>query len=159
MKKSNMKKTVVMVLVVLMTGFAGIVYANQGMGMGYGKAGYGPHHGQGRMAAALSEEDQQKLNVERKAFFEATRDLRQEIYSKGLELRSELAKKDVDMNRAKAIQKDLSSLEASFDLKQLEHRVAMQKLFPELGMGMGKGMGGHGRGMMRGQGNCPRFAQ
>ncbi len=47
----------------------------------------------------LSDEQIIRLDKERQAFFEDTRDLRDNLYQKDLELRSELAKKDPDVKR------------------------------------------------------------
>ena len=123
-----------------------------GPGSGYGSRGYG---GQGYQSN-LSEEEMTKLNQERKAFFEATSDLREKLYQKELELRSELAKPEPDAKRAAGIQKEISGLESELDQKRLDHRIKMRKDFPQFGyrgQGYGRGDRGMGRGMYGG-GNC-----
>ena len=64
-------------------------------------------------------------------------------------LRSELAQENPDPQKAAAIQKEISGLEAQFDQKRLEHRLEMRKISPNAGGGwmMGGGRGHHGRGM------------
>ena len=52
----------------------------------------------------LGEEDIQKLEKERTDFFEATKNLRANIYQKRLELRSELAKENPDAKKAAELQ-------------------------------------------------------
>jgi zinc resistance-associated protein len=123
-----------------------------GPGSGYGSRGYG---GQGYQSN-LSEEEMNKLNQERQAFFEATSDLREKLYQKELELRSELAKPEPDAKKAAGLQKEISSLESELDQKRLEQRIKMRKEFPRSGY-QGYGYGPRGRGMGRGMyggGDC-----
>ncbi|MGD8344757.1 MAG: periplasmic heavy metal sensor [Desulfobacterales bacterium] len=123
-----------------------------GQGQGYGPRGYG---GQGYQSS-LSEEEMTKLNQERQAFLEATSDLREKLYQKELELRSELAKPEPDAKRAVGIQKEISGLESELDQKRLDHRIKMRKEFPQFGF-RGQGYGRGGRGMSRGMyggGDC-----
>jgi Spy/CpxP family protein refolding chaperone len=131
--------------------------------MGYGHHGPmhhgGDHHGPGWQRGGnwgpgymgnLSDDEIKALQKEHNAFFEATQDLRQEIYQKNLELRSELAKKDPDAKKAAKLQKEISSLEADFDQKRLDHQMKIRKISPKAGRGfmgggpMGPGMMGYG---------------
>ncbi len=123
-----------------------------GPGAGYGQRGYG---GQGYQSN-LSEEEIAKLNQERQAFFEATSDLREKLYQKELELRSELAKPEPDAKRSAGIQKEISGLKGELDQKRLDHRIKMRKDFPQFGYrGQGYGRGGRGMGRgMYGGGDC-----
>ncbi len=125
---------------------------------GSGKWG-GERYGKGGAPGwgALSEEDAAKVETERKAFFEDTRDLRQSIHQKRLEMRAEMAKKDPDTQKLSDLQKDLSSSEADFAQKRLNHRLEMKKLLPDhyqAGAGRERGRG-HGRGQGAG-GDCWR---
>ena len=123
-----------------------------GPGSGYGSRGYG---GQGYQSN-LDEEQTTKLKQERQAFFEATSDLREKLYQKELELRSELAKPEPDTQKSAAIQKEISGLESDLDQKRLDHQIKMRKEFPQYGY-RGQGYGPRGRGMGRGMyggGNC-----
>jgi Spy/CpxP family protein refolding chaperone len=149
--------------------FSGIALAGPGMGAGHGRRG-------GGWMANLSQEQIDKLDAERQAFWSATADLRQQIRQKSLEQRAELAKKEPDAGRLKALQQEISALGAQLDQKEIDHLLAMRKIAPEGfmgmgysgamagrhgdGMGMGRGMmmhGGMGRGMMMGL-DCPRLA-
>ncbi|MGD8492524.1 MAG: periplasmic heavy metal sensor [Desulfobacterales bacterium] len=123
-----------------------------GPGAGYGQRGYG---GQGYQSN-LSEEERAKLNQERQTFFEATSDLREKLYQKELELRSELAKPEPDAKKAAGIQKEISGLKGELDQKRLDHRIKMRKDFPQSGYrGQGYGRGGRGMGRgMYGGGGC-----
>jgi len=133
-------------------------YAGRGMGYGPGSGqcqgiregsggqrpghmmGYG--HGSGYMMGNLTEDEAKKINDERDAFFKATEDLRQDIYAKEMELNSELAKKNIDTEKAAKLQKEISGLESNFDQKRLEHMIKMKKLNPNLARGFGGGCPG-----------------
>ena len=123
-----------------------------GPGGGYGPKGYGGQGYQGN----LSDEELSKLTQERQAFFEATSDLREQLYQKELELRSELAKPEPDAKKAAGLQKEISGIESELDQKRLDHRIKMRKNFPQLGFrGQGYGRGGRGMGRgMYGGGDC-----
>jgi len=128
------------------------------MGRGYGYRGQmhhepGRHHG--RYGASgwgafdnLTEEDIKKLEEERTAFFEATKDLRREVYQKGLELASEMAKQNPDAATAAVIQKEISDTKAQLAQKHLDHIFRVRKINPDLGMGF-MGGGRMDRDMMR----------
>ena len=124
----------------------------QGQGSGWAQRGSGPAGYQGN----LSDEDLDKLNKERQAFFEDTRELRENLYQKELELRSELAKKDPDANTAAGLQGEISDLSGQLAQKRVDHRIRMQKENPDFfagrGYGMHRGYGKGGGGMGRGYG-------
>lgn len=148
------------VLAFAVTSFAGWGRGHWGygypmMGSGYGMHGYwaeGPRGYDGSdYRGDLSNEDLAKLDKERQAFFEATSELRENLYQKELELRSELAKPQPDAKKAAEIQKEISSLENQLDQKRLEQQIKMRKDFPRFGYrGYGYGPGPGGRGMGRG---------
>jgi len=155
--KIFMVLTIVAVFAIAATSFAG-------WGRGYGGGGYhmgpgyGMHRGWGQgpggygdqgYQSDLSDEDTAKLDQERQAFFEATSDLRENLYQKELELRSELAKPEPDAKKAAGIQKEISNLESELDQKRLDHRIKMRKDCPRSGA-RGYGYGPRGRGMGRG---------
>ena len=111
MKMSNFGKAVIVLAIIGVVGFAAASFAGWGrggggycwgQGSGGGQRGYGPSGYQGN----LSDEDLDRINKERQAFFEDTRDLRDNLYQKELELRSEMAKQDPDAKKAVALQKD-----------------------------------------------------
>lgn len=156
--------------IMLMAAFAVLFFAAGAAaetGMGYGSPGR-MHHGSARHHGGfggpgcgafnnLSEVETKKLEEERTAFFEATKDLRREAYQKRLELASEMAKKDPDATRAAAIQKEISGAKAHLAQKRIDHMFRVRKINPDLGMGfwgggskdqgmMHHGMAGRGRG-------------
>jgi zinc resistance-associated protein len=164
-KKMNFNKTGMIFMVLASVAvFAIAATSFAGWGRGYGGGGYhmgpgyGMHRGWGQgpggygdqgYQSDLSDEDAAKLDQERQAFFEATSDLRENLYQKELELRSELAKPEPDAKKAAGIQKEISNLESELDQKRLDHRIKMRKDFPRSGA-RGYGYGSRGRGMGRG---------
>jgi Spy/CpxP family protein refolding chaperone len=154
MKNITLTKGIVILAAIATLGLVATAYA--GWGDGYGHRGRGWHHmgwggpGQGGYDLDLTDEQRQAMEQQRRAFFEDTKDLRQNLYVKELELRSELAKADADAQKAAAIQKDISNLEAELDQKRLDHIVKMKKVNPDAGRGYMAG--GRGRGGMMGYG-------
>ena len=158
--KTLMVLAVVVVLGIAVTSFAGWGRGHWGYGHHMGP-GYGMHRGWGGSPSGyggpgyqtdLSDEEMARLDKERRAFFEATSELREGLYQKELELRSELAKPEPDAKKAAGLQKDISTLEGQLDQKRLEQQIKMRKDFPRFGnrgygrMGMGRGMYGRGGG-------------
>ena len=152
MRFNNSRK---LFLVLAIVGILGIsVYAFADWGMGYGHGGWG-HHGPGWQRGwsgnqgyqgNLNDEQLTRLNKERQAFFEETRNLRENLYQKELELRSELGKEDPDAQKAAGLQAEISDLTAQLDQKRIDHRVKIQKENPEFFAGRGYGKGGQGMG-------------
>ena len=121
----------------------------EGYGKGYGHGGYC-----GRYATKLSPEELEKAKAEREAFFESTRELRQQAYHKDLVLQAELAKQKPDPKLAAGIQKEISDIWATIDQKHLEHRLRMQAINPELGRGYGYQRGKGSSGPAKAKGAC-----
>ena len=95
--------------------------------------------------ADLKDEDIKALDEERSAFLRATDSIRQNVYSKELELRSELYKEDPDVSKAGALQKEISELESELDKKRINHMIKMRKLNPNVsGEFMGRYHMGYG---------------
>ncbi|MBT8364731.1 MAG: periplasmic heavy metal sensor [Deltaproteobacteria bacterium] len=120
-------------------------YAFGHMGGGYGN--YDRMHGGPRMhqgyygepsydyRADLKDEDIKALDEERSAFFKETENIRRNLYSKRLELRSELIKNNPDASKAGALQKEISELEAQLDRKRIDHMIKIRKISPDDGRG------------------------
>jgi len=152
-------KILAVLTVFTVMGFGAYAFAGGGMGYdrhhagwdrhgsewqdgGYGCPGYG-----GYMMGNLSDEDIQKMDEQREAFFKSTEDLRQNIYQKRLALESEFAKENPDPKKAANLQKEISDFKAQIDQKRIEYMIEMRKINPNLGTGlMGSGMMGHGYG-------------
>lgn len=159
MKMNNFGKTVIVLAIIGIVGFAATSFAGWGRGGGGNCWGPGAQRGGAPYGyqGNLSDEDLDRLNKERQAFFEDTRELRDQLYQKDLELRSEMAKKDPDANKAVSFQKEISDLEGQLAQKRINHRIKMQKENPDFFAGRGYGRGGrgmgrgfHGQGMGRG---------
>jgi Spy/CpxP family protein refolding chaperone len=155
---NKLGKTIIVVGIAGIVGFAATSFAGWGRGGG-GDNCWGQGGGWGQRGSAapgyqgnLSDQDIDKFNNERQAFFEDTREQRENLYQKELELRSEMAKQDPDVNKAVALQKEISELEGQLNQKRVEQRLKMQKENPDFfagrgyGRGMGYGMGGGGMG-------------
>ncbi|MFC1816572.1 periplasmic heavy metal sensor [Thermodesulfobacteriota bacterium] len=160
MTNRNLGKILIVLTLVAVLGFGANAFAGwgrgsgHGPGMGYGRGmgcgpGMGPGFGGFGYGSDLNAEDLKKLDEQRITFFEATKNLRNDIFEKRLELRSELAKQDPDAQMAAKLQKKISELETRFDQKRIDHMLAMKKINPNVG----RGFGGRGRGFDgRGQG-------
>ena len=148
------KKGVIMVAIIATAGFVVSAFAGWGMG-GYGHRGPGWRHmGWGGPGDGygynqnLTDEQQKALDQERQAFLNATESLRQDLDAKNLELRSELAKGNPDVEKAVSLQKEISRLESELDQKQLDFTLNARKVAPDAGRGYLMG----GRGGMMGYG-------
>jgi zinc resistance-associated protein len=159
MRTRHITAILLVLAVVGIVGFSAPSFAGWGRGGGgncpMAGGGYGPGGGAGPgVGADLTDEEIAALQKERNAFFEQTRDLRDKLYQKGLELRAEMAKQNPDAKKAAELQKEVSGLEGELDQKGLDQRLKMQKENPKLyGRGFGRGMGpGYGRGPGSGMG-------
>ncbi len=162
---NKFSKAIIVLAIIGIVGYAATSFAGWGrgggncwgQGSGWAQRGSGPAGYQ----SELSDEDLDKLNQERQAFFEDTRGLRENLHQKELELRSELAKQDPDANKAAGLQKELSDLESQMDQKRLAQRLKMQTENPDgfagRGYGQGRGYGKGGRGMDRSYGMGPGY--
>ena len=146
----NKKILMVTVLAILSTATSAVAQWEMGQhhfgdmhhGPGWHHQGYGPraydHWGN------LSEDEIKQLEHERKAFFEATKEIRQQLYQKWLEIRSELAKKNPDAEMAAELQKEISALKGQMGQKRLDHILKLKKINPDVGRGlMGRGRMGY----------------
>ena len=161
MRTRHITAILLVLAIVGIVGFSAPSFAGWGRGGGgncpMAGGGYGPRGGAGPGGGAdLTDEEIAALQKERNAFFEQTRDLRDKLYQKGLELRAEMAKQNPDAKKAAELQKEVSGLEGELDQKTLDQRLKMQKENPKLyGKGFGRGMGmgpGYGRGPGSGMG-------
>ncbi len=167
MKSNNMRTVIaglvtIAVIAVGTTAFAGKGMGCQGAERGYGGCGNQQRQGgcgYGQMNEDLTPEQREQMEAQRQAFFDATRQERQDLYAKKLALKAEMAKSDPDMDNASALQKEASELQGNLDQKRLSHIMAMRKINPDAGRGFmmeGRGMARHGMGhcMGYGSGKC-----
>jgi zinc resistance-associated protein len=162
MKHVTLTQLIVVLAVIATVGFVASAFAGWGTG-GYGHRGGGWHHmGWGGSGDGygynqnLTDEQQKALDQERQAFLNATESLRQDLYAKNLELRSELAMDNPDVQKAATLQKEISKLTSEIDQKQLDFMLAAKKVAPDTGrgymMGGRNGMMGYGPGYGSGAG-------
>ncbi len=170
MKRKSIRTIILFASVVALLGLGTYAFADWGMGWGHRGGGYGPGYGKHRgwgpgygYGGELSEEQFKQMQTARDEFFKATDKLRQDMYAKQLELRSEIAKENPDPKKAAVLQQQLSELQAQFDQEKLDHMIVMRKINPRMGYGFGgRGRvgggygrdGGYGRGF--GSGGCWR---
>ena len=140
-------KLLVVLTVFAVVGFGVYAFADGGMGYGQHRGGwdhYGPgmRHGGygcpgygGHMRGDLNDEQIQEMDQQRKAFYKANEDLKQNVYQKQLELESEFAKKTPDAKKAAGIQKEISDLQAQIDQNRVGHIIEMKKINPNAGRG------------------------
>ena len=146
------KKLIIGLTVAAVIGIGTYAFGHMGGGDGYyGRMHGGPMMHQGYYGEPgndyrtdLKDEDIKALDKERIAFLKATDSVRQNLYSKELELRSELYKENPDVSKAGALQKEISELESELDQKRLDHMIKIRKLNPNAGRGFM--MGGHHMG-------------
>ena len=122
--------------------------------------------------ANMTEEQLEKAHGERQAFFSATAEIRRKLLEKDMEFQSVLVKQEPDVDKLKALQKEISELEARLDEKWLAHFLEMKKINPDAGKGCAAryfDKYGQGRAQSRGpfcpgwgrhdgwRANCPRY--
>jgi len=121
-----------------------------GYGMGPGMMGYGGHMmGPGSWTdrgynANLSDEQHEKLDAAREAFFKDTSQLRDQIQEKRYSLNNELNKETPDTAKVTQLQKELSKLDSEFDQKSIAYQLEVRKIVPEKDLRSGFGPGFRG---------------
>ncbi len=154
MRKNKTIKGIMIITIIALIGVGTYAYAGWGKGYGRHGTGYGNNDsnwseycaGPYGIQGDLNDEDRKNMQEERKAFYEATKDIRGELYEKELALRGELAKENPDVKQAANLQKEISKLESEIDQKRLEHMINMKKINPELGRGGRKALRGARQG-------------
>ena len=137
------KKLIIGLTIAAVIGVGAYAFAHRGEGYGYHgwmHGGSGMHHrdydrsGYG-YPDNMKNEDIKALEEERTAFFKDTETIRRDLYSKELELKSELLKNNPDVSKAVTIQKDISELQSNLDQQRIEHMIKIRKLNPNAGRG------------------------
>ena len=122
-------------------------------GQGYGPGTNCPNYGAGDQN--LTEEQKTQLSNLQKKFFDSTAQLRNQLWAKRGELQTLMSSPSVDVDKARALQKELSDLQAKMAQERLSFQIEERKINPDArfrGMGRGQGMGGQGMMGGRGQG-------
>jgi len=89
----------------------------------------------------LTEEQRSQLDKLGQKFFDETAQLRAEIISKQAELKILLGTSNPDLEKAKALQKEISELGAKMAQEKLNFLFEARKISPDLPLGRGFGMG------------------
>lgn len=168
MKKTSMKKTMMISMAIMMiAGFGTWAAAQQNQS---GPAEGCPYQKMMRgQASNLPPETVAKLDEERQSFWAETQELRDALGAKKDELAAEFAKEDMNVETLKALQADMSNLMAQLAQKRVDHMVRMKAIDPNfeprfkggkmggcmMGGCMGEEgcMGQKGKGMKHGQGH------
>jgi len=122
--------------------------------MGYGGGGPGYHHGYGAgYSEGLSEEKRVQLDELTKQFYEETEKLRNELWTKSAELDTVLNSATPDVEKARALQAEISALRSKMAQKRIDFELKAKKIAPEGSYSRGYGRGYHhrwGKGYGRG---------
>jgi zinc resistance-associated protein len=122
-------------------------------GSGFGNPGYGnPGYGN------LTDDQEKQLDELNHKFFDETASLRNDIWKKANEFNALLDSPNPDVEKSKALQKELSDLKAKMAENRLNYDLEVRKIAPDTGyarrgrygyghmMGWGPHMGGYGPG-------------
>ena len=102
---------------------------------GYYERGYGN----------ITEEQRSKLAELDRKLYDETATLRDEIWTKSNELNALLNSPNPDLEKAKALQKEIGDLRTTLDEKRLDYEIEVRKISPEARFGRGYGRGYYGR--------------
>ena len=152
-----MKRVAVVIGIILLAGLIAYPVFAHGPGWGGGRGHHmmgnrGPGPGYcwqyGGGYANVTPEQQSKLDELYQNFYNETNNLKNEIWSKSRELNTLLDSPDPDIEKAKALQKEISDLRSKMAEKRLDFQLETRKINPDarFGAGYGKGYGRHMRG-------------
>lgn len=141
-----MKKLIGIIGIVLLIG--AIAAPLMAHGPGWGRGG-GPENRPfpGSGYERLTDEQRVKLDTLHRQFYDETLPLRDDLWAKRNELNTLLNTAEPDVNKAKALQKEISDIQAKLAEKRVEFAVEVHKINPDARFGRGYGKG-HGRHMM-----------
>lgn len=157
-----MKRLTMIVGILVLIGAVAVPVMARGPGWGWGHHmmgywGCSPEYGRDNYGN-LTSEQRSKLDALDRKLYEETRDLRDQIQKKSSELGRALNSSDPDLDKAKALQKEISELRARLDEKRLTYELEARKIVPDQRLGYGgwygHHMGPYGHGMGYGPGYC-----
>jgi len=164
-----MKRLVTIGGIVLLVAVLAVPVFARGPGWGMGPMGGGPGYNSPQYGGAwnqnLTDEQRKQLEQLYKKFYDDTAQLRNQLWTKMGELNTLLGSPNPDAAKAKALQKELSDLQAKMAQERLTLQLEELKINPDarfgrggfggphmrghgmgMGMGYGRGMGGYGPG-------------
>lgn len=153
-----MKKLITVVGILVLVGAVAIPVMAWGPGWGWGHHmmgywGSGPEYGRGDYGN-LTAEQRSKLDTLERKFYEETRDLRDQIWTKSSDLDAVVNSPNPDLEKAKGLQGEISELRANLDEKSLNYELEARKIAPDQQLGYDRHMGTYGRMMGSGRGYC-----
>ena len=119
--------------IVLLAGAVAVPAMALGPGMGWGhhRMGYGGNGpGYGTIYGNLTPDQRSSLRALDSKFYGDTQDLRQQIWTKSDQLDAVLNSANPDAAKAKALQKEISDLQANLDQKRLNYELEAHKIVP-----------------------------
>ncbi len=128
MKTNRFLKTIL--ILSLLCVFSFYVNSFAGMSRGPDTMSGSKGHGHFKHIKGVSEEEREQIMVEKRAFHEATENIRQDIFEKKMELLGVLAQKDMNIDRARKLQADISSLQGDIDQKKIDHYINIKQISP-----------------------------
>jgi zinc resistance-associated protein len=161
-----MKRLTMILGILVLVGAVAVPVMAWGPGWGWGHHmmgywGNGPGYGRDYYGNLTSDQRSRLDTLDRK-FYDETRDLRDQIRTKSGELDATLNSATPDLEKAKALQNEITDLRAKLDEKRLGYELEARKAVPDQRFGYGYGYGGgyghmmgpYGRGMGYGPGYC-----
>lgn len=164
-----MKNVLIVLGIVLLVGVFAYPALSDGPGWGWGHHmrghwdrdyRYGHMHDWGY--GNLSDEERGKLEELDRKYDQESETIRDQIANKSQELDALMDAQNPDLERAKALQREISDLRAALDQKGLQYELEARKIVPEqrfgseYGRGYHRGYYGRGGGMGYGPGLCWR---
>jgi Spy/CpxP family protein refolding chaperone len=164
-RRQKMKKILAIVGILALAAVIAVPVLAQGPGYGRGRGMMAPPSGDpgtgprsGWACDKLTDEQRSELVKLRQKHFDETAEVRGQMLAKKAELNVLLNTSNPDMEKAKALQTEISDLKADMDQERLNLYGEARKINPALGFGRGWGRGkgfgpcgeGFGPGMGRG---------
>jgi len=150
-----MKRLVMMLGIVILVGAMAVPvlargpdWGKGGQRMGSWASGPGSCWQYGRGNDTLTEEQRTKLDKLHQRFYDETAQLRTEIWAKRGELRILMNTSNPDVEKAKALQKQINDLTGKMAQEKITFQLEARKINPDLRFGGGFGRG-YGRHMKR----------
>lgn len=158
MKKKTTTILVTGLLVVALAVPVTVLARGWGWGGGHMMGNWGPGAGPttpyDRGSETLTPEQRTQLDELDRNFYNETANLRKDLWDKSYELNTLLNSENPDLEKAKALNKEINDLRTKLNEKSLAYQLETRKITPDLRTGGGYGrsygyhMGGYGPGMM-----------